>query len=196
MFISFEGIDGSGKSTQIQLLKKYFQQNNKEVIVLREPGGTVLSELIRDLLLNKNLEITPQSELLLFNAARNDLLSKVIIPALKEGKIVLCDRFFDSTLAYQSYGRGIDIEKVNYINDFSTYSISPDLTFYLKIDLETSAKRNIDKRKDRIEKAGDDFFDRVKNGFDELSKKYNRIKTVDANGTIDETHKLILKLLK
>lgn len=195
MFITFEGIDGSGKSTQIELLKQHYNKQGKEVILIREPGGTELSENIRELLLNKNYQITPESELLLFNAARNDLFTKVIKPALKQDKIILSDRFYDSTVAYQSYGRGLEIETVSFVNKLATHSTQPDITFYLKIDLETSKSRNESKTKDRIEKAGDKFFEDVKNGFDQLAKNTPRIKTINATGKIQETHKKILSYL-
>jgi len=195
MFITFEGIDGSGKSTQIELLNQYYKKQGKEVILLREPGGTQLSEDIRELLLNKNYQITPETELLLFNAARNDLFTKIIKPALNQGKIILSDRFYDSTVAYQAYGRGLNIETVNFINQLATESTEPDITFYLKIDLYTSKNRNKNKTKDRIEKAGDIFFENVKNGFDELAKNTPRIKTIYSNGQIHETHQKILNYL-
>lgn len=189
MFITFEGIDGSGKTTQIKLLKEYLEKKSKEVLAIREPGGLTFSEKIRAILLDKSTEINDFTELLLFEAARSELTQKVIKPALAEGKVVICDRFFDSTTAYQGYGRGINIDDVQFINNFATQNLVPDITFYLKIPIETSLIRNIEKEKDRMELNSNEFIKKVKNGFDLLAEKFpERIKEIDANDEIEKVH--------
>ncbi|MCX6147388.1 MAG: dTMP kinase [Candidatus Kapabacteria bacterium] len=187
MFISFEGIDGSGKTTQIQLLKDYFVSTGLEVITLREPGGTIFSEKIRELLLSKDFVLNSFTELMLFEAARSYLTENIIKPALESNKVVLCDRFFDSTTAYQGYGRGMDKKFLTLCNQMAVSSVYPNITFYLNVQTEISRKRSEKKVADRIESAGDDFFSKVQNGFDELSKMFpERIKNIDANLSIEQ----------
>lgn len=146
MFITFEGIDGSGKTTQILLLKDYLESVGCKTMFLREPGGTKFSEIIRDILLNKDLEINPVSELMLFEAARANLTNEVIIPALQKGIFVLCDRFYDSTTTYQGFGRELDLAQVMAVNEMATFGIEPDITFYLRLSLEESKKRSKHKK--------------------------------------------------
>jgi dTMP kinase len=195
MFYTFEGLDGCGKTTQVKLLENYFKSLGKEVITLREPGGTAFTEQIRELLLNKDLELTAESELFLFEASRSYLTKNIIEPALKQGKIVICDRFYDSTVAYQVYGRGLDAQFVNKCNETATYGVIPNVTFYLKIDLSLRNERLKERNKDRIEKSGEEFFEKVKFGFDEISNSHNRIKVIDGSLSIDEIHKEILSLI-
>lgn len=186
MLITFEGIDGSGKSTQIDLLKNFLIDKNKNVITLREPGGTILAERIRNILLNDKYVINPVTELLLFEAARADLTEKEIIPAIKEGKIVLLDRYFDSTTAYQGFGRNLDLNIVQTINKFATFNIIPDLTFYLKIPYNHSKERR-KTNSDRMERAVDDFFHRLIDGFNNIAKDNpNRVKIIDATLSIHD----------
>jgi len=197
MFISFEGIDGSGKSTQISLLKDYLESSGKTVLVLREPGGTVFAEQIREILLHSKDHINPISELFLFEAARADLTHNVIKPALEDGKIVLIDRFFDSTTAYQGFGRGLDIDTLIQINKFATSMLFPDITFYLQVSLEISELRSNNKKRDRIEKSGNEFFQKVIEGFEKLSDmEADRFVKINAEGNIQETNELILKIMK
>jgi dTMP kinase len=189
--ISFEGVDGVGKSTQIKLFIDRLNKYNLNSILLREPGGTSLSEKIRDLLLDKNNIISDLSETLLFLAARSDLVNKKIEPNLnKKNLYVICDRFLDSTLAYQSYGRGINLNLVNIITKEVTKNIVPSTTFLLNCDIELSMTRigNVD----RMEKEGVLFLSKVKNGFLQLAKENKkRYIVLDANKDIATIHSLI-----
>jgi dTMP kinase len=197
MFITFEGIDGTGKSTQIGFLEDYLTKNNIPFISIREPGGTEFSEQIREILLDTKSKISSVAELMLFEAARADLCEKVIEPALREGKVVISDRFFDSTTAYQSYGRGIDIEKVQVCNQLATNNLKPDFTFYFKLPLDESINRRNGRELDRMEQSGQDFFDRVILGFEELAKQEpERIIIIDANKSREEIFNRILKRVK
>lgn len=196
MLITFEGIDGSGKSTQISLLKDHLSKSGKEVRVLREPGGTDISELIRGMLLNPEIEIDPVTELLLFSSARSQLIAEKVKPLLADGVVVILDRFYDSTTAYQGYGRkSIPIDQVHQINKIASHEIAPDVTFYLRLSLEESAKRTAHMQKDRMEQSGIEFFQNVIKGFDELSKSEERFVTIDASKNVDEVHDLILSKL-
>jgi len=193
MLITFEGIDGSGKSTQISLLKEKIKESGKEVVVLREPGGTDISELIRGMLLNPEIEIDPVTELLLFSSARSQLIAEKVKPLLSEDVVVILDRFYDSTTAYQGYGRkSLPIDQVHQINRVASHGIAPDLTFYLRLSLEESSKRTAHMQKDRMEQSGVEFYENVIKGFDELAKSEERFVTIDASQTADEVHQLIL----
>ncbi|RNC85521.1 MAG: dTMP kinase [Balneola sp.] len=193
MFISFEGIDGSGKSTQIALLKEKLIQSNKVVQVFREPGGTILSEQIREILLNSELEISPVSELLLFSAARAQLVNEEVIPALDRGEVVILDRFYDSTTAYQGYGReSLSIDQIRVINKVASYERKPDFTFYLRLSIDESIARRKNEKDDRMEKSGVEFFKRVIKGFDEVARVESRFRTIDASKDISTIHLEIL----
>ena len=189
--ISFEGVDGVGKSTQIKLFIDRLNKYNLNSVLLREPGGTSLSEKIRELLLDKNNIISDLSETLLFLAARSDLVNKKIKPNLnKKDLYVICDRFLDSTLAYQSYGRGVNLDLVNIITKEVTKNIVPSTTFLLNCDIELSMTRigNVD----RMEKEGVLFLTKVKNGFLQLAKENKkRYIVLDANKDITTIHNLI-----
>lgn len=193
MFITFEGIDGSGKSTQIQLLKEMLEKRNHVVTTLREPGGNILSEQIRQLLLDSREQVDPRCELLLFTAARAQLVSSVIRPALEAGNIVICDRYIDSSVAYQGYGRGLSIESIESINDFATAGLIPDITFIFDLSVDDAAKRagfrsNDNQTKpDRMERSGDAFFERTKEGYLEIAKKSDRnIFIINANDAMND----------
>jgi dTMP kinase len=193
MFITFEGIDGSGKSTQIQLLKEMLEKRNHVVTTLREPGGNILSEQIRQLLLDSKEQVDPRCELLLFTAARAQLVSSVIRPALEAGKIVICDRYIDSSVAYQGYGRGLSIESIESINDFATAGLIPDITFIFDLSVDDAAKRagfrsNDNQTKpDRMERSGDAFFERTKQGYLDIAKKSDRnIFIINANDALND----------
>lgn len=193
MLISFEGIDGCGKSTQIQLLKKYFDKAGKQVEVFREPGGSAISEQIRAILLDTDEDINPVSELLLFSAARAQLIAEKVKPALDEGKIVILDRFYDSTTAYQGFGRqSVDTPSIQTINKIASLGNTPDITFYLKISWDESKKRTAHMQEDRMEKAGQEFFERVIEGYNFLSKTEDRFVEIDASQSINEIHEQIL----
>ncbi len=198
IFITFEGGEGSGKSTQIKEAADYLKKLGKKVEVYREPGATQVGEAIRNVILNPKLSrMTAETELLLFLAARAQLMREKIVPALKKGKIVLLDRFEDSTLAYQGYGRGVDIKKIASFFSFVRGNIVPDLTFFLDVPvalgMDRAAKRG---KADRMEKAKRDFHERVRKGFLTLaSKNPNRIKVIDSSATISVVREKILEQL-
>lgn len=192
MFITFEGIDGSGKSTHINLLRHKLQEKGYRVEVFREPGGTELSEKIRSLLLDTDLDIDPVSELLLFSAARAQLISERVLPLLEEGTVVILDRFYDSTTAYQGYGRSsASLDSIAELNELASHHREPDLTFYLKISLEESKKRIEALPKDRMEQSGDEFYRKVIEGFDKLAASEERIVAIDSSLSQEQVHELI-----
>ena len=200
IFITFEGIDGCGKSTQCELLKDYLKANNKDFIFVREPGGTVIGERIREILLDKkNTQMTARTELLLFEAARAQITEEVIKPALEEGKIVLCDRFFDSSSAYQGMARGMGMEFVAGLNMAATGGLKPDVTFFFDISAEEALERRGKRGEasDRIELAGIKFQEDVRKGYLELAKDSGgRIVTIDAMQSPDEIFGQIMDTLE
>ncbi len=189
MFISFEGIDFSGKTTQIERLARCFREADESVLLVREPGGTTLSEHIRDLLLDTAHELMhPVTELLLFSSARSQLVHEVIAPALARSEHVIADRFFDSTTAYQGFGRGLDVERILSLHDLASHGVTPDLTIIIDISVEESLRRrSLDGRKtDRMEQADIAFFDRVRNGYLALARRYpSRIRIIDGMQSVD-----------
>ncbi|MBO6586467.1 MAG: dTMP kinase [Gracilimonas sp.] len=197
MLITFEGIDGSGKSTQISLLKERLTKLGHKVEVFREPGGTDVSEMIRGMLLNPELDIDPITELLLFSSARSQLVAEKVRPLLKQDVIVILDRFYDSTTAYQGFGRkSMPIDQINQINAAATHNLVPDFTFYLRLSLEEAAERTKNFEKDRMELSGDSFFKRVFDGFEHLAETETRFKTIDAGQDKDSIHDDIFKELQ
>ena len=186
-FITFEGGDGSGKSTQIELLKDYLTDKGYNVILTREPGGTPISEKIRNIILdNENAEMCDMTETMLYAAARAQLVDQVIKPAVDRGDIVICDRFVDSSIAYQAYGRGLG-DVVWDINKNAVSSYMPDLTVLLKLDPEKGMNRIKGREQDRIESSSDDFHRRVYEGYLKLEEEFpDRIKGIDASRGIDE----------
>lgn len=183
MFITFEGIDGCGKTTQIKLLAEYLDQKGIKNVMLREPGGVKISEEIRTLLLDAHEKIEPITELMLFSAARAQLVETLLKPKLAAGISVLCDRFYDSTTAYQGFGRGLDVAMIDNINKAATSGLEPDLTIFLDISVAESKNRTCRQIADRIEQSGDNFFERVRAGFIALSEKYpNRVKRINVEG--------------
>ena len=189
MLISFEGIDGCGKSTHIKKLKTYLTDKGYDVHVFREPGGTPLSEQIREILLNSKDDIHPLAESLLFSAARAQLVATTLRPLLDTGAIVILDRFYDSTTAYQGYGRqAVPVPDIERLNKLATQNLEPDITIYLKIDPETAYERRKKVRKeDRMEQAGPDFFKRVNAGFDALAAREKRFVVFDSSRSAAET---------
>lgn len=181
MFITFEGIDGSGKSTQITYLKNHLEGKGAQVEVFRDPGGPEVSEKVREILLNPNYEVDPVTELLLFSAARSQLVAERVLPALEAGSVVILDRFYDSTTAYQGYGRAsLALDEIDRINRIASHKRMPDLTIYMNVPLEEAKKRMSETRRDRIEQSGDLFFRKVIAGFDEMAATQERFFTVDA----------------
>lgn len=187
MIISFEGLDGCGKSTQIIKLKKYLESLGKKVKVLREPGGNSISEKIRDILLDKkNLNMVFETELLLYLSSRAQLIKEEIIPLLENNYIVLLDRFIDSTTAYQGYGRGLDIDVIESLNNFVTLNgkYLPDLTFFISLDPKVSLNRVTTRGEEinRMETAKFEFFEKVHEGFQLIQQKNpNRIIKIDGS---------------
>ena len=195
LFITFEGGDGCGKTTQIKLLDEYLRGKGYKTLLTREPGSKGLGIKLREILLNYDGEVSSTCESFLFLADRAQHVDCIIKPALKEGIIVLCDRHTDSTVAYQGYGRGIDLEQINHLNKIATSGLKPDLTIVLDVDVETSQKR-VGSEKDRMESAGREFFERVRKGFLEIAKQEpNRVKVVDSTQSIEEIHRQVLELV-
>ncbi len=191
IFITFEGTEGSGKSTQIQLLADRLTALGHQTLLLREPGGTPIGEEIRHTLKHSPAAaaMAPETELLLLNAARAQLVREMIRPALAAGKVVLCDRFFDSTLVYQGHGRGLDLKAVRHIIDYAVDGTIPDLTLLLRVPLDVSEQRRAVRNSsapDRFEDSGRAFFQRVETGYDNLgASEPERIRAIDATRPID-----------
>lgn len=185
LLVTFEGIDFSGKSLQAGLLRTRLTKEHRPAILLREPGGTEISEKIRRILLDKeNYHMTAQAELLLYSAARSQMVSEQIIPNLEQGKIVICDRYYDSTTAYQGYGREIDLDFVTKLNKFVTHAVKPDLTFLLDLDPEVAQTRSEagSGQFDRLEQENLDFHRRVRQGYLELAAaESDRFVVLDAS---------------
>ncbi len=196
-FISFEGIDFSGKSTQIARLKSYLENKGHKVFVLREPGGTEISERIRAILLDKeHIRMNARAELLLFSAARVQLTEEKIIPLLKKGHYVIADRFVDSTSAYQGFGRELEQATIEHVNQFATFGILPAVTFYLKISPEDAFQRRIEsgQEADRLESAGLDFYKKVCNGYETLARSQpERFVIINATQVIEAIHRQIIE---
>lgn len=201
LFITFEGTEGSGKSTQIGLLAERLRSLGHTVRTLREPGGTPIGEEIRHTLKHShaNAAMTSEAELLLMNASRAQIVREVIRPALEDGEIVLCDRFYDSTMAYQGYGRGLDLRTVKTIIDFAVGDTRPDLTLLLLVPHEVSQERLLKRQatlpfmRDRMEEADDSFFRRVAEGYNLIAAaEPQRVHTFDAAKNVAELHMAIL----
>ena len=196
LFITFEGGDGCGKTTQIKLLDEYLRGKGYQTLLTREPGAKGLGEKIREILLNYDGEVSPRCESFLFLADRAQNIDCIVKPALAEGKIVICDRHTDSSVAYQGYGRGLDIDRIKMLNTLATDGLVPDLTIVLDVDVETSQAR-VGSEKDRMESAGIEFFERVRNGYLEIAKQEpERVKVVDSTQSIEAIHKEIVELIK
>lgn len=195
LFITFEGADGCGKTTQMNLLKDYLKDNGFDIVVTREPGGKGLGENLRKILLNYDGVVSDRCEAFLYLADRAQNVDITVRPAVEVGKIVLCDRHIDSSVAYQGYGRMQDIEKIKELNHLATGDLKPDLTIVFDIDIETSMKR-IGAQKDRMESAGVEFYNRVRNGYLQLAKQEpERIKVIDSTKSIDAVFEQVLMVV-
>lgn len=189
IFITFEGSEGSGKSTQIAMLREYLETQKQDILFVREPGGVQISEKIRDLLLDvKNKNMASPCELLLYMAARAQLVNEVILPALKSGKIVLCDRYLDSTIAYQGFGNGEDISMIRQIGEYATQELVPDLTIIFDIDAKIGLSR-ITGEKDRIEQRSIDYHNKVREGYQFIAKEEpERVKLIIVDRSKEDIH--------
>ena len=195
LFITFEGADGCGKTTQLKLAAEYLQNKGEIVLVTREPGAKGLGEKLRDILLNYDGVVSDRCEAFLFLADRAQHIDTIVTPAVESGKIVLCDRHIDSTVAYQGYGRGQDIEQINKLNMLATGNKKPDLTIVFDVDVETSMAR-VGAEKDRMESAGREFFNRVRFGYLEIAKQEpERVRVLDATKSIEDVQKDVIKLI-
>ena len=193
-FITFEGPEGSGKSTQIRLLTERLEARGIKVVQTREPGGTATGEMIRNLLQHDAAgePLSDRSELLLFTASRAQLMNSVILPALERGEWVLCDRFIDSTLAYQGYARGMEVSVLDQINEFAIYGRKPELTILLDLDVETGFSRlesryaSTDESHDRFECEDRSFHERVRGGYHQLADRApERFRVIDSTRPIE-----------
>ena len=197
-FITFEGCEGSGKSTQIELYRKYLEEKNIEYLFVREPGGTEISEKIRSIILDVNNDkMSDEAEALLYAAARAQLISEKILPALNKGILVICDRYIDSSFAYQAYARGLGMDFISKINSFAIDNCMPDKTVFLNISSKQAFLRKGGADKDdRLELSGEDFHQRVYEGYVELAKIYSeRFLLIDCLGEKHQTHQNIIKAL-
>lgn len=196
IFITFEGADGCGKTTQIELIKKYLDLNNIDNVLTREPGGCDLGFELRKILLHYEKPVSNIAELFLYLADRAQHTEFTIKPLLAEGKIVLCDRYIDSTVAYQGYARGQDIEKIIELNNLVTKNLKPDLTIVFDIDSNLAQSR-LKGEKDRLEKEGLEFHKALRKGYLELAKSNpERIKVISSDDTIENIHKQCVELIK
>ncbi|MCW8849867.1 MAG: dTMP kinase [Melioribacteraceae bacterium] len=199
MFITFEGLDFCGKSTQVKLIKKYFEDSGEKVELIREPGGVQISEKVRNILLdNKNSEMFSETELLLFSASRAQLVREKIIPYLKSGKVVISDRFLDSSIAYQGFGRGLNKEFVIDLQKFAIGEAVPDITFFIDIPIAEVMKRKnniLQSDLDRIEVSENEFYENVKKGYEYLAKIEERIITIDGTKSIIDIHNEIISII-
>ena len=188
LFITFEGVDGCGKTTQMRLLSEYLESKGYEVVLTREPGAKGLGEKIREILLHYNGEVSSKAESFLFLADRAQNIEKIVNPSVAAGKMVLCDRHTDSTVAYQGYVRGVNIvniDELKMLNNLAVGCRKPDITFVFDIDVETSMTR-VGKEKDRMESAGIEFFNNVRNGYLEIAKQEpDRVVVVDSTRQIE-----------
>lgn len=197
-FISFEGIEGAGKSTQVRLLGDYLRAKGYDVLTTEEPGGTEVGLKIRKILLDPHNSMNPLTELLLYSAVRAEHIREVIYPALMRGTIVIIDRFSDSTLAYQGYGRGIDLAIIKTLNEIVAPGLKPFVSFLLDIDASEGLRRNAGARKeDRFELETIEFHNRVREGYLQIAREEGgRVKIIDASGEIEEVNKKIIETLQ
>lgn len=204
LFITLEGPEGSGKSTQIERVADFLRQKGFNVYCTREPGGSSIGDQIRDVLHDvKNTEMSSRAEILLYSASRAQLVEQIILPRLAQGDVVLCDRYADSTYAYQGYGRKLDFDTLRAITEFATQKLKPDLTIYLDLDVETGLQRKVDANAagegewNRMDQLKLDFHQRVHRGYLEMAKNEpGRWLVVSASGTIEEINRSICERLE
>ncbi len=196
MFITFEGVEGSGKSTQAEKLSTYLQEQGYRVVLTREPGGTALSDKIRDMLLDpQNKDMTDRTEVLLYMASRAQHTKQFIMPNINKGNIVICDRYIDSSVAYQGWARNIGVENIHWLNIFSTRNIKPDITFIIDLDPEIGLQR-VGKDKDRIESESLVFHKRVREGYLQIFENNpERVKLINGNQDIEEIFEKIKSII-
>ena len=197
-FITVEGTDGSGKSTQLKLLMDYLGTKNCDVVFTREPGGTEISEKIRDVILDiNNKEMTDMTEALLYAAARAQHVQQKIIPAINEGKVVICDRFVDSSIAYQGAARGLGTDNIMQINSFALNGIMPDLTLFFDLPPEKGIlRKKNEKELDRLESEKLDFHINVYEGYKKLCSQYpDRIKVISADDTVENINRQVIEII-
>lgn len=199
LFITIEGIEGAGKSTIAKRLIEWLESQGRECLHTREPGGTHAGEKIREILLNPDIKLSSETELLLFEAARRQIMDEQILPALREGKTVVLDRFYDSTTAYQGYGRGLDLERINQLNMFACQNRKPDITILLDIDVQTGLQRakNVSGKEDRFESEKVEFMERIREGFLTLAKQESqRFLVINVEHDIDDVWSQLVKKLE
>lgn len=197
-FLTFEGGEGTGKSTQVRLLSRHLESLGHTVRSLREPGGTAVGEAIRGILLDPSYAgMDAHTELMLYEAARAQLVAEVIEPALQAGEVVICDRFFDSTTAYQGYGRGLSPADIVSLNRLATRGLLPDRTVLLDVGVDVGIERATRETTDRLEGEGAAFHDRVRNGFLAIAaSEPDRVRLVDASGTVEEVAEKVLGAIR
>ncbi|NIM03858.1 dTMP kinase [bacterium] len=200
LFITLEGPDGSGKSTQSLLLAKYLKRKGHKVVRTREPGGTSIAEALRRIILNPRNRISKVTEVFLYEAGRAQHTSELILPALREGKTVICERYADATLAYQGYGRKLDIQMVKELNRIGSFGLKPDLTILLDLDVREGLKRvrkTPGRRMDRMERESIRFHERVRKGYLEIaSREPGRVKIIKVKKTPEKTHLEVVKVIE
>jgi dTMP kinase len=197
LFITLEGIDGAGKSTHLEWLVKYFDARNRPVLATREPGGTALGDAVRAILLQSEHPIHPETEVLLLFAARREHLARVVIPALAEAKIVVCDRFTDATFAYQGAGRGVSKDRLEALEQWVQGDLQPDLTLFFDVPVEVGRERAAHGRApDRFERESADFFRRVRAGYlDRAARAPARFRILDASRPVDQVQKELEEII-
>lgn len=198
LFITFEGIEGCGKTTQAELLADYFRQQGREVLLTREPGGPKISESIRKILLSKdNFEMLPETEMLLYMASRSQHTGEWIIPAIESGKDVISDRYYDSSIAYQGTARKIERNIIDIIIKYATFGLRPDLTFLIDLPAEKGLSRLKIGQVDRLEQESLEFHNKVREGFLKIAEsEKKRYIVIDGNKTVEGIHKIIIKKVR